>query len=340
MVVGITIKLAIAEVASQQAELPHVVGDVFANVADGAVGADDYFLVFLGDLVFLCVLCVLLWSNLAVRGSGPPHHPASFVLAFVLEGKHAGFLQLGKGRIPEMQVQDFALARQEVVFDVEPVHGLKMAAQHGDRDQIGDGSRLRRAIFDGVQRLQTHLQILLVLGVPLRNASVEIPAVVVEARLAGQGLDFRARFLLDVSKPDNHVGDLHAGVVDVVLNVDFPARIAQQADERVAENGVAQMSDVRGLVGIDAGVLDQNLAGRNLGGRLLIGGESGGHPGAVDPDVEVAGRRDLHFGDAFDRRRSRRESLRRSSAAPSAVAWRKEKWGSRSRRVRPSEAVR
>ena len=42
-------KLAVFEVASEQAELPHVVGDVFANVADGAVGADDYFLVFLGN---------------------------------------------------------------------------------------------------------------------------------------------------------------------------------------------------------------------------------------------------------------------------------------------------
>ena len=68
---------------------------------------------------------------------------------------------------------------------------------------------------------------------------------------------------------DNYVGHLHAGVVDVVLNVDFPARITQQADERVAENGVAQVSDVRRLVGIDAGVLDQNLSGGDVGGRLL-----------------------------------------------------------------------
>src|SRR5712675_2986640 len=43
--VGIAIELAVAEVAAQQAKLPHVVGDVFANVAYRAVGADNYFLI-------------------------------------------------------------------------------------------------------------------------------------------------------------------------------------------------------------------------------------------------------------------------------------------------------
>ena len=35
--------------------------------------------------------------------------------------------------------------------------------------------------------------------------------------------------------------------------------------------------------------------------RLLVGGEGGGHPRAIDPDIQIAGRRDLHLGDAFDR---------------------------------------
>ncbi len=199
-----------------------------------------------------------------------------------------------------MQVQNFALARKKIVFDVEPVHGLEMAAQHRHRNQIGDGGSLRRRILNGVQGLQAHLQILLVLRVPLRNAGIQIPAVIVEARLPGQRLDLRARFLLDVREADHHVGHLHARVVDVVLNVDFPARKTQQPDKCVAENGVAQVSDVRSFVGIDARVLDQNLAGRNLGRRLLVGGEGSSHPSPVDPDVQIAGRRNLHFGDAFD----------------------------------------
>ena len=46
---------------------------------------------------------------------------------------------------------------------------------------------------------------------------------------------------------------------------------AQQPHERVAENGIAQVADVRRFVGIDAGVLDQNLAR-----KLRRGGRPGG----------------------------------------------------------------
>jgi glycerol-3-phosphate responsive antiterminator len=60
-----------------------------------------------------------------------------------------------------------------------------------------------------------------------------------------------------MQKAHHHIGHLHAGVVDVVLHVDLLAGGAQQAHKRVAENGVAQVADVRGLVGIDAGVLDK-----------------------------------------------------------------------------------
>src|SRR5471032_1167511 len=47
--VGIAEKFAVGEIAAQQTELPHVVGDVFAHVADGTVGADDHFLIVFGD---------------------------------------------------------------------------------------------------------------------------------------------------------------------------------------------------------------------------------------------------------------------------------------------------
>ena len=63
-----------------------------------------------------------------------------------------------------------------------------------------------------------------------------------------------------MSESNDHICDLHSGIVDIVLNVDFPALKAQQAHERVAQNGIAKMSNMRSLVGINAGVLDQNLA--------------------------------------------------------------------------------
>src|SRR5947207_2607419 len=45
MSVGIQIKSAIAEIFSQQSELPHVKSDVFAYIADGAIGTDNHFLI-------------------------------------------------------------------------------------------------------------------------------------------------------------------------------------------------------------------------------------------------------------------------------------------------------
>ncbi len=46
--VGITEELLVAEIAAEKAELPEVVGDVLADVADGAVRADDDLGVFVG----------------------------------------------------------------------------------------------------------------------------------------------------------------------------------------------------------------------------------------------------------------------------------------------------
>ena len=74
-----------------------------------------------------------------------------------------------------------------------------------------------------------------------------------------------------MQKSHHHVGNLHAGIVDVVLNVHFPARKAQQADECIAENGIPQVPDMRRLVGINARMLDQHFAGGNIGSRGTIG---------------------------------------------------------------------
>ena len=200
-----------------------------------------------------------------------------------------------------MQPQDFALARQEVVLDVEPLHGLEMAAQHSNGDQFGDDRSFITALLDVMQSLQTNLKVLLVLRIPLRDAGIEVPAVVVELRLAGQLLDFRARLLFQMQKAHDDVRHLHAGVVDVVLHIDFPARRAQQANKGVAENCVAQMADVRGFIRIDAGVLDQNLAGWNCGRRFLIGGQRSRKTFPLHPGIDVARARDFELLEAFHR---------------------------------------
>ncbi len=137
----------VAEVVAEQAELPEVIGDVFADVGDGAVGADDD-------------LGVFVWSSpfsACTARAGARHDPAAFVLAFVFEVEHAGFLELLEGRFPEFEVQNFALARQEVVLDVEAKHGFKMAAQDGGGDEVGDFGGFVAAVLDHVQRVVAQL---------------------------------------------------------------------------------------------------------------------------------------------------------------------------------------
>ena len=179
-------------------------------------------------------------------------------------------LQLLEGRLPEFEVQNLALAGQKIVFDVEPQHGFEMAAQHRGRDQLGNFGGLIAAVFDLVQRVVAQLlaRCLLFVAsllVPLRGARVQVPAVVVDARwpsrstLFKQRMNLGERLALEMQKSHHHIRNLHAGVVDVVLHVDFLPGGAQQAHKCVAEDGVAQMADVRGLVGIDAGVLDQSM---------------------------------------------------------------------------------
>jgi len=63
-----------------------------------------------------------------------------------------------------------------------------------------------------------------------------------------------------VEQARDDIGDLDAGIVQVVLDLDFVAEVTQRADEDIAEESIAQVADVGGLVGIDVRVLDDDLA--------------------------------------------------------------------------------
>ena len=99
--------------------------------------------------------------------------------------------------------------------------------------------------------------------VPLGDPGVEVPAVVVEPGGVGDAAHALEVEALEVTEADHDVGDLHASVVDVVLDFDRPAAEAQRAHQGVAQAGVAQVADVGGLVGVDGGVLDDRLVGRS-----------------------------------------------------------------------------
>ena len=124
---------------------------------------------------------------------------------------------------------------------------------------------------------------------------------------------FGQRLAFEMQKADHHIGHLDAGVVDVVLHIDLLSGGAQQAHEGVAENGVAQMADVRGLVGIDAGVLDQRMS------RDLQMGPTGSASSAwmrhsrmrpIESRIDVPGAGDFESGESVDRAQRGHDLLR------------------------------
>ena len=115
---------------AEQAELPELVGDVLADVGDGAVGADDHL--------------VGLFEPGELRALDERHHPAAGVLAARSRAApRRSRLSRSKARVEEVEAQDVALAGEQVVADAEPAHGGEMAADDAAGDQPAESRRAR-----------------------------------------------------------------------------------------------------------------------------------------------------------------------------------------------------
>src|SRR5215470_8689857 len=69
------------------------------------------------------------------------------------------------------------------------------------------------------------------------------------------------------------------------------------------------MTDVRRLVGIDAGVLDQNFSCWNLGRRLAIRGQGCSDEVALDSRVDVTGSGEFDLVETLDRTKAGNDLL-------------------------------
>ena len=165
-------------------------------------------------------------------------------------------------------MKNLTLARQKIVFDAQPLHRFEMPPQHRSRDELGYRRRVVAALLDFVQGPKANLLPLVFEFrsglVPPRDPRIEIPAEIIEPLSARRELRHQARnsgqvVSFQVHERDHDIGDLHSGVVDVVLNIDALPRGPQQANEGIAQNGVAKMANVRRFVRIDARMLDQNM---------------------------------------------------------------------------------
>ena len=117
------------------------------------------------------------------------HDPAAGELALGLQIDRALLFQNLERPRPELQPQNVPFPRQQVVIHIQPRHRLQMASDDAIGDELGDERRVASAVLDVVQRRGADLQSLFVLLVPLRDARVEVPAVIVEARGVGYSTD-------------------------------------------------------------------------------------------------------------------------------------------------------
>ena len=105
-----------------------------------------------------------------------------------------------------MQMENLTFLRQKVIFNAQPLHGFQMAANNGRGNQLADLSRFIAATLNVMQRLQTKLQVLLILFIPLRNSRIEVPAVIVKRMRRRPGsrdqlLDLALPFFSRYKKP-------------------------------------------------------------------------------------------------------------------------------------------
>ena len=202
---------------------------------------------------------------------------------------------------PEVQAEDVSFPGQQVVADIEPPHGRQVAAHDpvgNERREVGSGIP---AMLDIVQSRRSDFESRFVFFVPLGDPGVEIPAVVVEPGRARELANFVQPLVLELPEADGDVGHLHAGVIDVVLDFDLAAEEAQQPAKGVAERCVAKMSDVRRLVRVDRGVLDDRLPGPAVWNRSSFWRQPSREVcRTIQEEVDVAVRRRLDACEPVD----------------------------------------
>ena len=234
-------------VVEQKAQLPQLVGDVLAGVGDGAVGAHQDFVgvVHVGEF-----------------GAGLQRHdPTAGVLAHVFQPDCPRIPQDLESSLPETEVEDVRLMRQQVVRDAEPGHGGLVAAHvsvghcrpearhcaaveflarhHRSMEELQRSVEfeLAETLFNSVKDLGPVLGKGRVIGVTVGDSRVDLPAEIVEVRR-------RRRRNAGFRQPFHHLLD------ELIAS----ARLDSQA---LGELGLGQIEHPYHNVGhLDPGVVD------------------------------------------------------------------------------------
>ena len=227
-----------------------------------------------------------------------PHDPAAGEPSLGLKKDGALRLQDLEGLRPELQAEDVSFMCEQVVPDVEPRHRLQVGAHDALADERADLRGLVAAPLEIVERGRAKREPALVVVVPRGDTRIEVPAVVIEARGVGDASDVVDRSALDLAEPDDDVGDLDAGVVDVVLHLDRCAPKTEHPDERVSERRITQVANVRRLVRIDGRVFDDGFLHRGFNRRYVASRPRQQKLAPIEVQVQIPGRRRVHTADA------------------------------------------
>ena len=186
---------------------------------------------------------ILSGSSIPANSSdvGQAQDPAAGVLALGLEVDGAGRLEQLEGPRPEVPVEDVALAGQQVVGDARAGPSSTRCA---GRDGLDDGRRDARGfVVAGLDRVQDLVAPgLASRAAPRRSAGprrrgpsrgTRTPWAATGRREGGSRRSpSRAastrRDVPEVQQAGDDVGDLHAGVVEVVLDLDRVAEVPQR----------------------------------------------------------------------------------------------------------------
>ncbi len=248
-----------------------------------------------------------------VRGSTSParrHHPAALVLALGFEVEDAVLPSAARRPRPRSAGAESRSRAAENRTRCRAATWFPDAAAASRWKSARQSPPFRCRLLNCMQRVEPNLLprgLLLVRSLPRTTArrahtgpssrSRCAPAVRKVVISSGRR---RAKSLPD-APAQPQIGHLNTGIVDVVLHVDLVPGGAQQAHKGVAENRIPQMPDVRGFVGIDAGVLDQGIRGLLRAPRLrTLPQRPERSGGAIQPGVDVSRARNLEGGEPWN----------------------------------------
>src|ERR1051326_6096757 len=126
----------VIEIESQLTELPKLIGNILTRVGHGPVRTYD-------NLVRL----VLVRAGMRFKR----HYPTAAVSTLAFKMNHTSVFHQLKSALPEMEMQNLRLARQQVVADPEPLHRIQNLFDVSGGDVIGELSRMVVSRFDRVK---------------------------------------------------------------------------------------------------------------------------------------------------------------------------------------------